>query len=421
MSVSRKLVVFLFCLAGLFCDGRASAAEAPFWPRFHGPRGDNISQDTGLLKTWPEGGPKLAWKAKGIGYGYSNVTMANGFIYTAGNIGKETIVTALNMKGEEQWQVANGPAWDNEQLKKGSRGTPTIDGDRVFHQSPWGNIICLDAKTGKKIWTIDALKQFNANLILWAMAESLLVDGDRLICRPGGSQVSVVALDKRTGKTVWKADSTGDDTSYGSSTLAEYKGVRMILTMGSGALICVNAENGKVLFRIPHFARYDVNTCKPLYHDGHVFITSAYKGGSALVKISVDENQKVTAKKAWFSEELDNHHGGVMLLDGHLYGACHNFNNAKWVCLNWKTGELKWAEKGVGKGSVTFADGMLYTMSERGDVGLVKATPGSHKLVSQFDLPKGGEGPTWVHPVVCGGRLYIRHGDLLYAYDVTAK
>ncbi len=421
MFVYRKLAISLFCLVGLFIADAASGADAPCWPRFHGPRGDNISDDTGLLKTWPDAGPKLAWKADGIGYGYSSVTMADGTIYITGNIGDKTVITAMTMEGKKKWQAENGPAWANEQLKKGTRGSVTIDGERLFHQSPWGNIVCLSAKTGEKIWGLNSLKEFEGNLILWALGESLLVDGDHLICCPGGKNASVVAMDKRTGKVVWKAAGSGDDPCYGSSTLGEQQGMRMIFTMTSAALIGVNADNGgELLFRVPHFARYDVNTFKPIYHDGHVFTTSGYKGGSVKLKLTVD-GDKVSVEEAWFSRDLDSHHGGVILLDGYLYGACHNFNSAKWVCLDWKTGEMKWAEKGVGKGSVTCAEGMLYTMSEQREIGLAKATPRSFELVGRFKIPEGGEGPTWAHAVVCGGRLYIRHGDLLYAYDVRAK
>ncbi len=350
--------------------------------------------------------------------GYASVTIAEGRIYTDGNIGEKTVVTALDMDGCTVWRAENGPAWTKSY--EGTRGTPTVDGSRVYHESPLGEVICLDAASGKKIWSVNILDKFGGKNIQWALAESVLIDGDRVICCPGGPNVSVVALDKQTGETVWKARSTGDLAGYSSPALAEYGGLRMIVTMNAKAVIGVNADNGDLLWRHGHETEYDVNAMMPLCLDGHVFFSTGYGSGSELLKVHVD-GQKASVEQVWESKELDNHHGGVVLVDGYLYGASHSANRGQWICLDWKTGKKRYAERGVGKGSLTYADGMLYTMSERRDVGLVEATPNAHRVVSEFKLPSGGEGPTWAHPVVCGGRLFIRHGDILYAYEVQAK
>jgi len=395
-----------------------SAGEAGFWPRFHGPKGDNISPETGLLKSWPEGGPQLLWTAQGIGEGFSSVSIANGLIYTAGNLKEKTVITALDMNGEVKWQAPAGEAYTAEW--PGTRGTPTIDGDRLYHESPLGQLVCLDANTSDLIWSLNILREFGSKNIGWALAESVLVDGDRLICCPGGKSTSVVALDKKTGKTVWTAKSTGDLAGYATPALVVWQGLRIVLAMTEKALIGVNADNGDLLFRHPHETKWDVNATTPIFHDGQVFITSGYGAGSEMLELKV-EGKKASVEKVWQSKDLDNHHGGVVLLDGYLYGAAHEARGAgrnPWVCLDWATGERKYAEKGVGKGSLTCADGMLYTLSEKEDVGLVKATPEGHDVVSRFKLPKGGKGPSWAHPVVCGGRLYLRHGERLYAYDV---
>ncbi|NUQ65060.1 MAG: PQQ-like beta-propeller repeat protein [Pirellulales bacterium] len=393
-----------------------SAAGDCFWPRFHGPDGRNLSSDAGLMKQWPEGGPPTAWKTQGIGMGYASITIADGRIYTDGNIGDKTVVTALDMDGRIIWQTETGPAWTKSY--EGTRGTPTFDTGRVYHESPLGDVVCLDAKTGKKVWGLNILDEFGGKNIQWALAESVLIDGDRLICCPGGPDASVVALDKQTGKTVWKAKSTGDVASYGSPALAECQGIRIIMTMNAKAMIGVNADTGDLLWRHDHETQYDVNAMMPLYHDGHVFISTGYGSGSELLRIQVD-GKKAAVEQVWQSKDLDNQHGGVVLVDGFLYGAAHN--SKKWICLDWKTGKQMFAERGVGMGSLTYADGMLYTMSERRDIGLVAATPAAHQVISEFKLPSGGEGPTWAHPVVCGGRLYIRHGDWLYTYDVRAE
>ncbi len=402
-------------VASASTSSTAAASGAPYWPRFHGPKGDNLSTDTGLLKQWPEEGPKLLWTAKGLGHGFASVTLAGGLIYSAGNKDKKTIVTAVDLDGNTVWQKDNGQAWTGSY--PGARGTPTIDGDRIYHESPVGQVACMDAQTGQPIWSLNILKEFEGQNITWALAESVLVDGDRLICCPGGNKASVAALDKMTGKTVWTAKSTGVKASYASPVLAECQGLRMILTMNSKAFLGVNADNGELLFTFPHETTYDVNATSPIYHDGQVFVCSGYGSGSAMFKLKV-EGQKASVEQVWKSKDLDNHHGGVILLDGYVYGAA---SGGRWMCLDWKSGEKMYAERGVGKGSLTYADGMLYTLSEQRDLGLVEATPKGHKVISKFKVPSGGEGPSWAHPVVCGGRLYVRHSDQLFAYDVRER
>jgi len=397
----------------------AKAVDGPYWPCFHGPNGDNISSDTGLLREWPDEGPSLDWKCEEIGNGYSGVSIADGLIYTAGNKDGNTLISAINMDGNVQWQVANGAAYTASY--PGTRGTPTIDGERLYHQSPVGNTICLNAKTGKKIWSVNSLETFQAKNLQWALAESLLIDGDRVITCPGGNAASVAALDKLTGETVWKAESTGEKTNYATPSLVEYDGLRMILTMSAKGFIGVNADTGELLFRHRFETKYDINALKPIFHNGQVFISGGYgTTGSEMLKVTV-QGDGASVQKVWGSRKLDNQHGGVVLLDGHLYGAAHSFNNGKWICLEWATGDMKWAERGVGKGSLTYADGMFYLMSERSNVGLAQASPQGLEMVSQFRLPSGGKGASWAHPVVCGGRLYIRHDVRLFAYNVKAS
>jgi outer membrane protein assembly factor BamB len=414
MRIPRTLL-----LAALLAGSPGSVvAEAPFWPQFHGPRRDNKSTETGLLKQWPAGGPTRLWTAEGIGHGFSSISIADGRIYTAGNLDENTTVTALDLDGKVVWQVENGAAWI--EAVPGSRGTPTIDGDRLYHQSPIGNLVCLDAKTGKLRWAVNTLEQFGSENINWALSESLLIDGPRVICCPGGPHSAVVALDKLTGRVVWRsASAEGDLAGYSSPTLAEYAGRRMIFVMTSRAAIGVDADRGDLLWRFKHVTPFDENICQPIYHDGHVLI-STRTTGTALLKLNV-ESEDVSVTPVWRSRELDNQHGGVILLGGYLYGSCTVANRAGWVCLDWETGRKMYAVDGVGKGSLTYADGMFYTLGERHTMGLVKAGPDTPEPISTFRLPEGGQGRSWAHPVVCGGRLYIRHGEFLYAYDVRAR
>jgi len=411
-----SLLVLIGLSSGPFPLG---AAETPSWPQFDGPNGDRVSTETGLMKKWPESGPNLLWTAKGIGQGFASVTIVDGWIYTAGDIDDANVITAMNMDGRIQWQVKNGASWTGSG-PDGARGTPTVDGDRLYHENAHDQLVCLDAKSGKETWSLDIGLEFQGRRGGYGRAESLLIDGGRLICCPGGAH-AMVALDKKTGRTFWKSPSAGEPAGYASPIVAEYEGLRIIMTMSQKSLIGVNANTGDLLWRFEHYTpRYVANCVTPIYHDGHIFVSGGYGKGSVLLKIHVD-SQKATVEPVWRTENLDNRHGGVVLWNGYVYGASHSNNNAKWVCLDWKTGQMMYAHRGVGQGSLVFAGGMLYTMNERRTVGLVEATSTGHEVISQFAIPDGGEGPTWAHPVMCGGRLYIRHADHLYAYDVRAK
>jgi outer membrane protein assembly factor BamB len=226
----------------------------------------------------------------------------------------------------------------------------------------------------------------------------------------------MVALNKNTGSIVWKAPSTGELAGYSSPSIARYKGLRIIMTLTAKALIGVNADNGQLLWHVKHESYADENVMIPIFHDGHVFI-STLATGSVKWKVNVEDG-KVSLEEVWRTKEMDNHHGGVILLDGNLYGTSTVKNSKKWITLDWQTGENKFMHEGVGKGSLTYADGMFYTLSIDRAMGLVRPTATGLELVSSFEIPKGGKGKSWAHPVVCGGRLYIRHGDFLYAYNV---
>ena len=388
--------------------------SGPSWPRFLGPRGDNVSIETGLLTSWPDGGPRLLWTAAGIGQGYASVTLANGRIYTAGNLGNKTVVSALDLDGTVVWQKPNGAAWTKDY--PGTRGTPTIDGDRVYYESPLGELACRSTADGGEVWRKNILEEFQGAVPRWALAESVLIDGDRLICCPGGRKASVVALDKRTGETLWTAADSGDNAGYASPILVKCQGRRIVLTMTDKALIGVDADAGELLFRHEHRTQYDINATAPLYYDGKVFITSGYGSEAELLAIRVD-GKTAAVERVWTSKELDNHFGGVALLDGRIYGS--TFKGA-WLCLNWSDGRQLSSERGVGKGSLTAAEGLLYTLGEKGSMAIVRPEADKMTVLSRFQIPTAGEDVSWAYPVICGGRLYIRHGEHIYAYDVSA-
>jgi len=407
--------------------GRVSAAviaawaglvAAADWPQFHGPRRDNRSAETGLLKAWPPAGPKLLWTAKGIGHGFSCVAVANGLVYATGNVGGDTLITALDLDGKVAWTAKNGPAYRREH--PGTRSTPTIDGGRLYHENADGDLTCLDARSGKALWALNILKKFNGRNIQWGLAESPLIDGDHVIAVPGGEEIGVVALNKLTGETVWAARGIGEKPGYSSPIAVEHQGLRQVVVLMAKALVGIHADTGEVLWRFKHETPYDENIFTPLFVDGHIYFATAHARGSRLLKLNV-AGQKCSVEVAWTTEMLDSHQGGVVLLDGTLYGFCHGNYKARWDCLELKTGKVTCSERMPTEGSVTYADGMIYGMDERGTVLLIRPTPAKREVVSQFAIPKGGAGPTWAHPVVCGGRLYIRHSDFLYVYDVRRK
>jgi outer membrane protein assembly factor BamB len=407
---SLRIMFLVFTLSLSLTRLVCAIEKDSFWPQFHGPNRDNISTEKGLLKKWPVNGPALLWTARGLGHGYSSISIANGKIYTAGSIGQHTVIIALNYAdGKSVWQVKNGKPWTG--AYPGSRGTPTIDGNRLFHQNPLGNLICLDATTGERIWECNILEKFNSKVPRWALSESLLVDGEHIISCPGGPQTCMVALDKTNGTVVWKAPSTGELAGYASPALFEYKGLRIITTLTSKSMIGVNADTGELLWCVKHETYYDENITTPIFHDGEVFVSTVV--GSVKWRVDVTYG-KVSLEEMWRTRQLENHHGGVILVNEELHGSSVVHNHLL-VCLDWKTGRVHYRDKCVAV-ALTYADGMLYTLSEDGIMGLVEPTLVGHKLVSHFKIPKGGQGKSWAHPVVCGGRLYIRHGEFLYAY-----
>jgi outer membrane protein assembly factor BamB len=405
-------------LTGLALAGSAAAAAGDSdWPQFHGPRRDNRSAETGLLRQWPADGPKRLWTAKGLGEGFATVSIAEGLIYTTGNIGRHTVITALDLAGRPRWTFKNGPAY--RRSHPGTRGTPTIDGGRLYHENADGDVVCLDARTAKPVWSLNILKKFHGRNISWGLAESLLIDGNHVICTPGGKGAGLVALDKRSGRTVWVCRELDDKPGYCSPVVFEHGGIRQIATLMARSVVAVHADTGKLLWQVEHVTPFDENITSPIYHDGCVFLSSRTTG-SRLLRLNVRDG-KMSAEEVWRTRAMDNQHGGVLLLDGHLYGACHSSRRGSWLCLEFKTGRATYAGRGLGRASATFADGMLYLMDHQRIVALLRPTPKAFEPVSRFRLPQGGRGPSWAHPVVCAGRLYLRHGEFLYCYDVKQR
>ncbi len=415
-------VALLLIAACVLLGATAPNTHAGDWPAYHGPKRDNKSTETGLLESWPAKGPKLLWTADGLGKGYSSVSVVKDTIYTAGTHEGKTFVVALGADGKPKWRKPNGQAWQASKRMRfassysGARGTPTVDEDVVYHLGENGSLTAFKAGDGSQVWHVDVIKRFGGRKSKYGLSESVLIDGDNLICCPAGTKGYIVTLKKKTGETVWANTEVQDSVGYCSPVIAEFGGFRQILTMTATRLIAVDAKTGKPLWSVACRNQRSNNCTDPIYKDGLVAVASGYGKGSMLVKLKKTADG-VGAAKVWESKSLDNHHGGVILVGKHLYGSGHRKKG--WTCLEFASGAEKY--RTGGKGSLTCAQGMLYCLDERGTMSLVRATPEKLDVVSSFKLPSGGDGLYWAHPVVSNGRLYVRHTDKLFAYDIARK
>jgi len=394
----------------------AVGAIAADWPQFRGPTRDGQSTETGLLKSWPEGGPKLLWSAKDVGEGYAQPVVAGGTVYVAGMTDKAGYLSAFALDGKRQWKKTYGPEYTGRY--PGARSIPTVHDGRVYVTSGLGVLNCMDAKTGEVKWAVDIFKRFGGRNVRWGFAESSLIDGDRIICTPCGAEATMAALDRKTGKTVWKSEALGDRSGYCSPLLIRRGKTRLIVTMTAVNIIGVNADDGKVLWKVSYRSRYGNHPCTPIYSKGMLYCTSGYGKGGVMLELSADGT---SAKQKWAEVKPDCHHGNMVLIDGYLYGTGHA-NGGKWVCLELASGKVIYETAGTGKGSPAVADGLMYCYTEPGTVALVRPTPkpDGFQVVSSFKITQG-RGMHWAHPTIAGGRLYIRHGDAVMAYDIKAK
>jgi outer membrane protein assembly factor BamB len=396
----------------------AAAAPAADWPQFRGPQRDNVSKETGLLKSWPKDGPPLEWEAKGLGGGYSSLSIAGDRIYTLGNKGDKTFVVALERDGGKV-------VWTGEVGRSGGNlgCTPTVDGDRVYALGQEGDLVCLDVKDGKRIWHHNLLKEFGGSYGGWHYCESPLVDGDRVIVTPGGEKATLVAFDKKTGETAWKCpvSTKRHEAGYSSAVVATVGGVRQYVQLFNGGLVGVSTD-GRVLWTYEKLGDNTANIPTPVVLKDEVLAVAGYGKGGALLKLTAD-GKDVSAKEVYFKGELTNKHGGIVVVGDYVYGDTDD--QGRPYCIEVKTGKVKWKResrqgKGDGSASVTYADGRLYFHYQNGVVALVEASPEGYKEVGSFAVPKK-EGAAWAHPVVAGGKLYLREGDRLYCYDVREK
>lgn len=384
---------------------------ASSWPGWRGPWRNGKSPDTGLMKQWAEEGPPLVWKATGIGKGFSSVAVANDTVYITGDDNNRLLLSALDLSGQPKWQIEVDAAWSKSH--PGSRSTPTIDGDRLYLLSGNGLLVCLDAKTGRKRWEV-RMQEFGGRVPGWGYAESVLILDQMAVVTPGGNSC-IVALDKMTGRPLWRTEGVQAQAQYSSCYPFQFANEWLIVNGTRAGLVCVEARTGRLQWTNPFSADNTANCPTPVYEDGYVFWANGYGKGGICLRLE-KTSRGVSAEEAWRTRDMVCHHGGYIIHEGFIYG---NHSNG-WVCLDLKTGEKRWQERGVGKGSLCFADGMLYLFGERnGQVGLATCSPDGMEMKGSFQVE--GEGPSWAHPVVIGGRLYIRYDTNLYCYDVRAR
>ncbi|MDA2929485.1 PQQ-like beta-propeller repeat protein [Acidobacteria bacterium AH-259-O06] len=410
----RFRLFFALLIALVLTGAAVGAMAAPDWPQWRGPDRTGVSQETGLLQEWPAGGPPVVWSITGLGKGYGTVAIQRDHIFVQGTKGKDSVVFCLNRAdGKILWSSALGT--NLEQSRGGGpRGTPTVDGERVYILTENGDLACLQTRDSSVVWHRNILRDFKGRNPNWLVSESPLIDGNHVIVTPGGPNASVVALDKMSGKTVWTSQELSDRAAYSSCLVADVQGVRTVLAFTASAAVGLRATDGKLMWRYRPVANRTANVTTPIFRNDKVFFTSAYGTGCALLALKAQGNE-VKAEEIYFSRDMQNHHGGVVLVDGYVYG----FSNRILTCMDFETGKRVWRARSVGKGSLTCADGRLYLLSENNVVGLAEATPEGYREKGRFMIQDQGW-PSWAHPVVSGGKLYIRNQGRLTSYNIKA-
>jgi len=376
-------------------------------------RGDRtgIYQETGLLKSWPANGPKLLWHFDGLGEGFTSVAIANDKLYVTGLTDEKGYLFVLDFSGKLLKKKDYGPEWFKSH--SGSRSTVTINDGKLYIISGMGNILCLNDETLTVIWQKDFLKEFNGRNIMWGLTESPLILDDKIFITPAGETHNIVALNKDNGQLIWSSKGQGSVSSYCSPLYLSDQQIPQLVTMTATHILGIDVKTGEKIWSYPYenFRKIHPNT--PVYSNNMLLCTSGYGKGSLMLRLT---NGGRSVEKVWETKDLETKHGGVIKIGDYVYGS--GDDKRFWYCLDWNTGQTKYADKTLGGTGVTIAaDDMLYCYSERGEIALVRPNPEKFDLVSKFSV-KLGDGPHWAHPVIYKGIMYVRHGDTLMAYDI---
>jgi outer membrane protein assembly factor BamB len=402
------------------------------WPRWRGPDRTGTSTETGLLQQWPKDGPPLAWKISEIGEGMGGVAVSGGRIYTTGDSEGSAWLLALNeADGKQVWKAKIGRGGRHGFIYQpaGPRATPAVHGDRIYILGQYGELVCFTTE-GKEVWRTDYVKDLGGILPVWGYTESPLVDGDKIICMPGDPEGTIAAIDKQTGKLIWKCKvpegptnrryGNASSAGYASAIAIDFEGVRHYAQFTATTLVGVAAADGRLLWRYDRPANTHRIPCStPIYHEGLVFAASAYDAGGGAVKLTKKPDGSLAADEVYFSPRMKNHHGGMVLVNDFLYSS---FDPGILTCVEFKTGKVQWQDRTPGKGTVGYADGRLYCRNERdGAVYLVEANPKEYVEHGRLEQPDRSEEQAWTHPVIANGKLYLRDQNMLLCYDIKAR
>lgn len=390
---------------------KLSAQEFVQW------RGDNRDgkyNETGLLKQWPEAGPTLLWHYDDLGNGHTSAVVTKSGIFASGMVGDKGFIYSLDLTGKLLWKTEYGIEWTENW--NGLHSTPTLYKDKLYVLSAFGKLVCLDAKNGKILWTVELFKDYDGVNIQWGITENLLIDDNKLYCTPGGKTANLIALNPDNGKLIWKSAGFGEASAYCSPLAIKLAKRKIIVTHTANSVIGVDALDGKPLWKYEHPNKYSVHPNTPIYSDGYLFCFSGYGRGGEMLKLS-DDGSSVT--EVWKNVTMDNQMGGLILHNGKLYGSGQV--SRTWFCIDWKTGKELSSEKITYKGSnIIFADDMLYNYCDNGEIMLIQPLENGYKIVSSFKVPFGAN-QHWAHTVIKDKKLYVRHGTSLMVYSIAAK
>ena len=399
-----KRLIGLFILSCLLSDGFTQ--EPTSW---RGPSRDGHYPETGLLKQWPAGGPEILWTFEDLGQGHSSAIVDQGFVYTSGMSDEAGHLFKFDQKGKLIYKKQYGPEYTESFY--GTRGTPTIVGDKIYLMSGVGILYCLNNETGDVLWTKDLIKDFGGSNIRWGMNETPVVDGKVVYITPGGKKNNLVALNRHSGDLIWSSPGKGELTAYSTPLLFEHNGRKMLATHTESHLMAFDATTGEMLWAKNHPNEYSVHPNTPVYYDGGLFFLSGYGKGGGMLELSPDGS---SFELKWMQKNMDSRMGGAVQVDGYVYGSG---DSRLWCCYDWKTGEEMYTSQEIGNGVVIYADGLLYCYTQRAELALVAPDPSGFRVVSKTKVALGSE-QHWAHPVIYDGVLYVRHGKALIAYRV---
>ncbi len=372
-----KRLIFLMCVfvpsIGIFSQ------EIAQW---RGPNRDGIYNETGLLKQWPANGPKLLWSFQELGDGHASAAVTENKVYSAGTQNEVGFVFVFDNSGKLLWKTGYGKEWTES--FPGTRSTPLVYNDKLYILSGLGELVCLDAEKGNILWKIDLTSSYDGQNIKWGFTENLLIDDEKLYCTPGGENDNVLALNKDTGKLIWKSKGNSEKSAYCSPMIIKLANRRILVTMTEKSIIGLDASNGRFLWRFEHINEWSVHPNTPIYKDGFLYCTSGYGTGGELLKLSADGT---SVTQVWRNNLLDPKMGGMVLVNGKIYGS--GDDNKKWFCLDWNTGKVEYSSDMMKRGNISFADGLLYCYDDAGKMGLVEPQATGFKLISSFKVPLG--------------------------------